>query len=606
MATHPAEETRTVLQPNRTSVWWTPGDEICIFYGTEPSGSRFVAQNTEPAAKASFSGTISAFTGMTEDGDFNYFWAVYPYSAAVSYDGTSVQATLTHEQTAIEGTFATNTLVTLAKSSGLSLSFYHVCAGIRFQVTKPGVKTVTLRGNNNEDIAGSFRVTMSEGDAPRPTLPVITSGQKEISLSAAPGESLKVGADYYLVLLPQTFSNGLTLTFNTETETGSRSYGAMSFTRGEFKRSTNADENVTYVPIATSMPVAAGGGTIVLPDTSDPVILDFSAVTDASDYLLVYSEGGAKPSAVYCTGKSTTSVGTLSGDLPESTVNLLSGAYAETSLTTALHTLIISMGVEVGKVTLQGGGLQVDGTVTSLFISNDAADSDLAADEIVVIINNTVLTVDCQETNCTLWVSDGGQVTSLETQAGLTTISGEVGSITASGTGSVTIEDGATVGSVEASGTGTVTVEGNATVDSVSSSGEVTVDISSQAKTSGGGTIPHLSVKIGDGQLPLSSGIHDNLSVVVLSNCSWSCTLPDASTWVCIAGGALSASGNGDGSFAINVSSNPNTLGRQASFSFVFDRNTSSVILAQAGAGSGFEGSIDDWGDGGEGGFTRQ
>ena len=94
-------ETKTTLiqdgelpggQPKMVT-WWRPEDEICIFYGAS-AGNKFTSTNTELVQKATFSGTLNAFTGENDHGDFNYFWAVYPYDAAVSCDGESVVAVL--------------------------------------------------------------------------------------------------------------------------------------------------------------------------------------------------------------------------------------------------------------------------------------------------------------------------------------------------------------------------------------------------------------------------------------------------------------------------------------------------------------------------------
>ena len=73
--------TRTALQEDGTSVWWTTGDEINVFYGSIASG-KFVSTNTEPVALTSFSGSLPVVTGTvegvagTDDGmDIRYYTA---------------------------------------------------------------------------------------------------------------------------------------------------------------------------------------------------------------------------------------------------------------------------------------------------------------------------------------------------------------------------------------------------------------------------------------------------------------------------------------------------------------------------------------------------
>ena len=241
------EDTKTEWQPNG-QIWWNPSEDICIFYGNSGK-NRFTSTNDEKVKRATFSGTINAFTGETESGDFNYFWAVYPYDAAVSCDGSSVVATLPHNQIAQAGTFSPNTNLTLAKSAGLSLAFYNVCAWFRFSVAHEGVKVVTFRGNNNEDVAGTFCVSV--GNDGRPTTPVIQDdlGQKEIRLTLPENASFEVGQNYYFTLLPQVFSSGFTLTFETQYMSGSRSVStSVAFIRNVYHYGNSFDENIDLVP----------------------------------------------------------------------------------------------------------------------------------------------------------------------------------------------------------------------------------------------------------------------------------------------------------------------------------------------------------------------
>ena len=251
--------------------WWSPSEEICIFYGAS-SGNKFTSTNTELVQIATFSGTLNAFTGLNESGDFNYFWGVYPYSAAVSCDGESVVATLADEQEAVAGSYANNTNITIAKSPGLSLGFYNVCSFLRFYVEKEGVISATFRGNNNEDVAGTFSVSF--GNDGRPTAPVVTDGVKEIVLKRPNDEPFEVGTSYYFVILPQTFESGFTVQFDTETETGSRIISSSAtFARNSINYGNTAfDHNVTYVrtaPANNEIWYTSVGDVVVSPNTGN-------------------------------------------------------------------------------------------------------------------------------------------------------------------------------------------------------------------------------------------------------------------------------------------------------------------------------------------------
>lgn len=250
-ATHGEAETKSILiqdglfpdgQPKMTT-WWSPKEEICIFHGAS-GGSKFTSTNTERVQKAIFRGEIEA--GENENGDSNFYWAVYPYDAAVSCDGESVVAILADEQEAFAGSYANKTNITIAKSSGLSLGFYNVCSFFRFTVEKEGVIAATFRGNNNEYVAGKFCVSI--GVDGKPTRPIIIDGEKEITLTRPNNEPFVVGESYFFTILPQTFENGFTVQFETANKVGNRIISVSApFTRNSINYGISAfDNGVTY------------------------------------------------------------------------------------------------------------------------------------------------------------------------------------------------------------------------------------------------------------------------------------------------------------------------------------------------------------------------
>ena len=623
------EGTKTAVQSD-ASVWWTPGDAICIFHGAS-SGDKFSSNITEQTAVAEFKGTVSE--EATSDA---FYWAVYPFSSALSCNGTSVTAILPDKQVAQAGSFAPNTNITLARSENTSLAFFNVCSGLWFTVTREGIESVTVKGNANEDIAGTFSVSMSSGSTPRPTSPVVTSGKKSITLSAPEGETLQVGKKYYIVLLPQTFSDGVTLTFNTASETGIHIFpDELQFERSLFKHAENADEGVFFVPKTSGnvsiVDVQSGGGTIKLPDDAgadDAVILNFTDVTDKHDYAIEYSstEGAQKPGTIYIVGAGDSSVGILSGELPQSTVHMLSGTYAGTNLKTALSTLIIEIGVKVGTVSVNGGSLTVNGIVTSISVSEDAAGSDDEADKIIIIINSKVTDVDVQETNCTVQVTTDGEVASLDTQAQETEVGGTVGDLTAGeNAGSVTvqsggevtgtlntqaenttIQEGAAVNDITASGDGTLTVEGGATVESVNTEGNVTVDMDVNATTSSGGITPQITVSFGaDIKVVPVAGL--SVPMTVSSNGAWKLEIPSNAFWLRSSTSEATITGDGtETTVNLVVSANTSALARQTCLVFSYGSDkTVTYTLLQAGT-AGFTADIEDWADGGDAGFGKK
>lgn len=237
-------DTKTIVQSNGKSVWWSAHEEISIFYGNS-EGSKFTSTNDEPVARAQFRGSLESFTGETESGEPNYFWAIYPYDADSSCDGNSVTTTLPARQAAKSGTFADKQWLTLAKSYGLALSFKNVCSGFYFTVTHPGVIKATFKGNKNEILAGKIKITTDTNGIP--VIQEVLSGQKEIILTAPQGETFTVGEKYYFTFLPQTFTQGFTVTLETATEEGIVNINkSVQFKRSDINWRLDLDNGLAY------------------------------------------------------------------------------------------------------------------------------------------------------------------------------------------------------------------------------------------------------------------------------------------------------------------------------------------------------------------------
>ena len=212
-ATSGDPETRTE-RASDGSVLWSPGDQISLFYGSgTDGGSCFTAQNTETAKVANFTGTIGVITGGNDVSvEDTYFWATYPYNATASCDGASVTTVLPSEQVATADTFADDLFPSIGRSQGLNMAFYNICGGLKFTVSEEGIKSVTLKGKNGEQIAG--RITVGFDDSDVPQVRGVAEGAEAVTLSAPEGETFEVGRAYYIVLVPTVFEKGFTLTFS--------------------------------------------------------------------------------------------------------------------------------------------------------------------------------------------------------------------------------------------------------------------------------------------------------------------------------------------------------------------------------------------------------
>ena len=248
------DQTRTYRDDADGSVWWTPGDAISLFYGSGTNGgSKFTSNATENTLVTNFTGTITAITGGGEVAvEDTYFWGLYPYSEDASCDGSSVTMSLSKEQTAVPGSFATNTFPSLGRSQGLIMGFYNICGGVKISVTKEGIKKVTLKSANGELITGKAKVHFEDG------IPVaeIIDGSDEVVLEAPAGEYFEVGQFYYIVIFPTTFTNGFTVKLETFTEEATVEMAkTITAKRSVFGKLANIDTGATYSQKTGNIPV---------------------------------------------------------------------------------------------------------------------------------------------------------------------------------------------------------------------------------------------------------------------------------------------------------------------------------------------------------------
>lgn len=221
------DETRTVRQADG-KVFWSPGDAISIIRGTASSNrKKFTTNLSEPSPNAEFTGTMPTGTAA--------YWAAYPYNSGNNIQNVSgynvFVTSLPAEQEAVAGSFADNLFISAAyvKNSSTSITFRHVCGGVKFSVTQAGINRVTLiPADDQAFLAGLIGLYAEAVDA----VPfILATGNAEnmsntIVLSAPEGKTLEVGEAYHFVTLPATLAGGFTLMF--EKEDGSFGFRTVS------------------------------------------------------------------------------------------------------------------------------------------------------------------------------------------------------------------------------------------------------------------------------------------------------------------------------------------------------------------------------------------
>jgi len=190
-----------------SQVWWMPGEQINLFYGSKCS-SVFTSVNTEPAAITDFVGSFNLVTGAGEESDApsSAFFAIYPYNEQNSCDGEVLTLSLSHEQIGVDSTFADKFFPAVACSNGLELGFFNICGGVCFSFSDGDVQRVVFTSSDSSPMAG--RLSVSFPDGRHPEIGEIRDAVDSIVVTAPEG-GFKPKVRYFAAMIPQTHLDGL-------------------------------------------------------------------------------------------------------------------------------------------------------------------------------------------------------------------------------------------------------------------------------------------------------------------------------------------------------------------------------------------------------------
>lgn len=196
-----SEDTKTILVDG-VDVWWMPGDKISVKGAESP----FESLSDKSSAITQFKGTV----GYASD-----YFAVYPYEALSSWDPDSGKAfvELPSVQKAVEGTFDNGLNISVAKtgSKDMSFRFKNVLGYVKFTLTQESGSicsvSVSTEGLGEEALCGTVCVDCAS-EAPS----AVISGTGENTVSLIDESAMQPG-DYYIALLPGTYSRGLEFIF---------------------------------------------------------------------------------------------------------------------------------------------------------------------------------------------------------------------------------------------------------------------------------------------------------------------------------------------------------------------------------------------------------
>ena len=222
---HAGEETQTkTALANGNSVVWSAGDQIAVFQGASVADRYVVNDAYVGSDKGLFE--IEEMAGGTQSFQSNV--AIYPYEEGLSctkltgnegsYQVAGVTIPATQNYSA--GSFADESFPMVAVTEGRTdhtLSFKNLCGVLKLQLKGTAkVKTIELRGNDNEPLSGDATVkAYSDGSAPMVTMSPDAS--PIVTLDCGDGVHLNetTATDFLLAIPPTVFEKGFTVTVTT-------------------------------------------------------------------------------------------------------------------------------------------------------------------------------------------------------------------------------------------------------------------------------------------------------------------------------------------------------------------------------------------------------
>ena len=288
--------TKSYLNDHYQIVWERGADKVSLFLKTD--NNCLTATQTGTTTYLEKAGALVGNTSK-------WAYALYPYDAEATNTTGSISTTLPAQQQAIPNQYG---LIVAVGASDCSkpdaptpIHFQTCVTLVEVDLQTDGVKTISLRGNNGETLAGTLRMTVPSADDKVPD-PTIVNGLKEVSLSDN-GKVLAKGK-YYLAIAPQEFPKGLRIILKGDAfETEKLTTNPVSATRG--KRLIAGALDLQTVPTDSGFSLTYDDGDqsgILYPGASKTFVYSYSGInafrykltSDLSDLSIQYSlDGGA-------------------------------------------------------------------------------------------------------------------------------------------------------------------------------------------------------------------------------------------------------------------------------------------------------------------------
>ena len=221
------EESDSRIQLANGKTVWTKGDQVSVFYRSNANQKwQYKGETGERV------GELQQVDAGSATREMDCVVVVYPYNESyyINPSTCNVQASLPAVQTYLADSYGLNGNIMISHGEYNNISLKSVCGWLKLQLTGNGekVQTITLKGNNGEQVAGEIYINSADatailssdaGDADDSeiggaggNLLFENTILNEVTLNC--GEGVTLGAEptaFYIALPPQEFSKGLTV-----------------------------------------------------------------------------------------------------------------------------------------------------------------------------------------------------------------------------------------------------------------------------------------------------------------------------------------------------------------------------------------------------------
>ena len=219
-ASMPECDTRTYVEDNKY-LRWNAGDEITIFNGNSYNSHwKFAGEDGANSGKFTEVEENGFVTGTPLNLTANY--AIYPYNENITITEAGVVALTLPAVQEYNHIYANsfgvgaNTMMAVTKNTSDNfLAFKNLCGylKLKFYGDDITIKSITVKGNNGEKIAGSATVSMAYGS--EPTITMGDDATDTITIDCGEGVALSNDAanptTFWVVIPEITFEGGITI-----------------------------------------------------------------------------------------------------------------------------------------------------------------------------------------------------------------------------------------------------------------------------------------------------------------------------------------------------------------------------------------------------------